>query len=275
MKYCKLTCGTNICLSMRLTPYIFAKEFPEITLSARFFFHPKNIWVKVLTVVSFFISMELMHLLHNNLPSASYFQLGLKSLWHSAHSWLFTSGSPWSSFLSRLTHISSPKSTKNSLLVADGKKLTSGVGAGGVWVISLSVLLSCCLRCSRLTRFFSNEAEVDMIFSVLLPLDGDVGRGISFLTGLILVRIDSFESLSIFGFGIVIGRPILTIPVEIWLVWVGLAITITGFPGFAAGSASVIDALMLKVKVNNWKYHVTRFGSVRTARVFTYNIPYF
>ena len=44
-----------------------------------------------------------------------------------------------SSLLSRLTHISRPSRTKNSLFVADGKKLTSVDGGGGAWVISFVI----------------------------------------------------------------------------------------------------------------------------------------
>ena len=65
-----------------------------------------------------------------------------------------------SSLLSLLTHISRPNNTKNSLLVALGKKLTSVDGGGGAWVISFNVLFSCCFKRSFLARFFSYEAAV-------------------------------------------------------------------------------------------------------------------
>lgn len=72
------------------------------------------------------------HLEHNSLPLVSYFQLGLKSFPHSSQQCASMSIFPLSSFFSLFTHISSPNRTRNSLLVADGKKLTSDCGGVGV-----------------------------------------------------------------------------------------------------------------------------------------------
>ena len=133
------------------------------------------------TLLRSFSSFVDIHLEHSSLPLVSYFQLGLKSFPHSSQQCASMSIFPLSSFFSLFTHISSPNRTKNSLLVADGKKLTSDCGGVGVAKFKnlvivfylafskiIEVLVKFLITCDSVERFVQLPLELLTFFTISL-----------------------------------------------------------------------------------------------------------